>query len=91
MLCLFLQSLFIIIVFFFCPWGLSVTHVGMENVGNTTILSSKIAPSDLLTDPEIVYMEGVKAHEMYHDINGSQVRPNHTSYPSSSSHYIEYS
>lgn len=46
---------------------------GMENVGNTTIISSRIVPSDLLTDPSYFYMQGVKAHEFYHNINGSEV------------------
>ncbi len=46
---------------------------GMENVGNTTIISSRIVPSDQLSDGEYVYMEGVKIHEFYHNINGSQV------------------
>ena len=46
---------------------------GMENVGNTTILSSRLTPSEWLTDPAYIYMEGVKIHEFYHNINGSQV------------------
>lgn len=46
---------------------------GMENVGNTTILSSRLTPSEWLADPGYVYMEGVKVHEYYHNINGSQV------------------
>lgn len=46
---------------------------GMENVGNTTILSSRLVPSDHLTDAGYIYMEGVKIHEYYHNINGSEV------------------
>lgn len=46
---------------------------GMENVGNTTIISSRLTPSKWLTDGGYVYMEGVKIHEFYHNINGSQV------------------
>jgi len=46
---------------------------GMENVGNTTIVSSRMVPSDWLTDRGYQYMEGVKIHEYYHNINGSQV------------------
>lgn len=46
---------------------------GMENVGNTTIISSRLVPSDLVTDAAYLYMEAVKVHEFYHDINGSQV------------------
>lgn len=46
---------------------------GMENVGNTTIISSRIAPDDELVDGGYIYMEGVKVHEYYHNINGSQV------------------
>jgi aminopeptidase N len=33
---------------------------GMENVGNTTILSSRLVPSPLQPDAGYVYMEGVK-------------------------------
>jgi len=46
---------------------------GMENTNVTTILASRIAPSSHMADGEIVYMEGVKAHEFYHNINGSEV------------------
>ncbi len=46
---------------------------GMENVGNTTILSSRLTPSRWMVDGGHVYMEGVKVHEFYHNINGSQV------------------
>jgi hypothetical protein len=35
----------------------------MENVGNTTILSSMLTPGDLLIDGGYIYMEGVKVHE----------------------------
>jgi aminopeptidase N len=45
----------------------------MENVGNTTIISSRLTPSKWLVDGGYVYMEGVKIHEFYHNINGSQV------------------
>jgi hypothetical protein len=37
----------------------------MENVGNTTILSSRLVPSDHLTDPAYVYMEGVKVRNNF--------------------------
>ena len=46
---------------------------GMENVGNTTIISSRLTPSNWLVDGGYIYMEGVKIHEYYHNINGSQV------------------
>jgi len=46
---------------------------GMENVGNTTIVSSMLTPSKWIIDGRHIYMEGVKAHEFYHNINGSQV------------------
>ena len=42
------------------------------SVGNTTIISSRLVPSDLLTDPGFICMEGVKVHEFYHNINGSE-------------------
>ena len=45
---------------------------GMENLNNTTILSSRLTPSRWLVDGGYVYMEGVKVHEFYHNINGSQ-------------------
>jgi len=45
---------------------------GMENLNNTTILSSRLTPSKWLVDGGHVYMEGVKVHEFYHNINGSQ-------------------
>ncbi|GMH63904.1 hypothetical protein TL16_g03833 [Triparma laevis f. inornata] len=45
---------------------------GMENLNNTTILSSRLTPSRWLVDGGHVYMEGVKVHEFYHNINGSQ-------------------
>ena len=41
---------------------------GMENVGNTTILSSRLTPSKWLDDGGYVYMEGVKIHEYYHNV-----------------------
>jgi aminopeptidase N len=46
---------------------------GMENVGNTTIISGRLTPSAWLVDGGYLYMEGVKIHEYYHNINGSQV------------------
>eukprot|EP00468_Gymnochlora_sp_CCMP2014_P007526 CAMPEP_0167761716 /NCGR_PEP_ID=MMETSP0110_2-20121227/12336_1 /TAXON_ID=629695 /ORGANISM="Gymnochlora sp., Strain CCMP2014" /LENGTH=1000 /DNA_ID=CAMNT_0007648449 /DNA_START=1 /DNA_END=3003 /DNA_ORIENTATION=+ len=46
---------------------------GMENVGNTTILQSRLAPTDFISDGAYIYMEAVKIHEFYHNINGSQV------------------
>ncbi|GAB5356534.1 hypothetical protein AAMO2058_000298000 [Amorphochlora amoebiformis] len=46
---------------------------GMENVGNTTILQSRLAPSDAISDGAYMYMHAVKIHEFYHNINGSQV------------------
>eukprot|EP00808_Paulinella_micropora_P022094 g22450.t1 len=46
---------------------------GMENVGNTTILSSRMVPSEVMSDGAYFYMEGVKIHEFYHNINGSEV------------------
>ncbi|DBA03875.1 TPA: hypothetical protein N0F65_004565 [Lagenidium giganteum] len=46
---------------------------GMENVGNTTIVSSCLCPSCRMDDKSYEYMERVKVHEYYHNINGSQV------------------
>ena len=46
---------------------------GMENVGNTTIVSSCLCPSCTMSDKSYEYMERVKVHEYYHNINGSQV------------------
>ncbi|KAJ0395141.1 hypothetical protein P43SY_002425 [Pythium insidiosum] len=46
---------------------------GMENVGNTTIVSSCLCPSCRMDDHSYEYMERVKVHEYYHNINGSQV------------------
>nr|CCA16421.1 metalloprotease family M01 putative [Albugo laibachii Nc14] len=46
---------------------------GMENVGNTTIVSSCLCPSERMDDKSYMYMERVKVHEYYHNINGSQV------------------
>lgn len=46
---------------------------GMENVGNTTIVSSCLCPSCRMDDNSYEYMEHVKVHEYYHNINGSQV------------------
>ena len=46
---------------------------GMENVGNTTITTNRIIPSKNMTDGAFEYMADVKAHEYYHNINGSEV------------------
>ncbi|CAK4630663.1 unnamed protein product [Aphanomyces euteiches] len=46
---------------------------GMENVGNTTIVSSCLCPTCRMGDHSYEYMERVKAHEYYHNINGSEV------------------
>ncbi|MDV0446654.1 hypothetical protein MsAg5_05040 [Methanosarcinaceae archaeon Ag5] len=49
---------------------------GMENVGNTTITTNRIMPSKNMTDGAFEYMADVKAHEYYHNINGSEVTGN---------------
>lgn len=46
---------------------------GMENVGNTTIATNRIVPFPQMTDPAYEYMIRVKAHEYYHNQNGSEV------------------
>jgi aminopeptidase N len=46
---------------------------GMENVGNTTIAMNRIMPFPQMTDPSFEYMIGVKVHEFYHNLNGSEV------------------
>ncbi len=46
---------------------------GMENVGNTTITMNRIMPFPQMTDPSYEYMVKVKAHEYYHNQNGSEV------------------
>ncbi|KAF0690930.1 Aste57867_17736 [Aphanomyces stellatus] len=46
---------------------------GMENVGNTTIVSSCLCPTCRMGDQSYEYMERVKVHEYYHNINGSEV------------------
>jgi aminopeptidase N len=46
---------------------------GMENVGNTTITANRIMPYPTMTDPAYEYLSGVKAHEFYHNLNGSEV------------------
>ena len=46
---------------------------GMENVGNTTITANRIMPYPTMTDPAYEYLTGVKAHEFYHNLNGSEV------------------
>ncbi|OPY36425.1 MAG: Leucyl aminopeptidase [Methanoregula sp. PtaU1.Bin051] len=46
---------------------------GMENVGNTTITANRIMPYSFMTDPSYEYLARVKAHEFYHNLNGSEV------------------
>lgn len=46
---------------------------GMENVGNTTITANRMLPSKDLTDGGYEYLTEVKAHEFYHNLNGSEV------------------
>ncbi|MFA5346704.1 MAG: M1 family metallopeptidase [Methanoregula sp.] len=46
---------------------------GMENVGNTTITANRIMPYPDMTDPAYEYLTRVKAHEFYHNLNGSEV------------------
>jgi len=46
---------------------------GMENVGNTTITTNRIMPFPEMSDPSFEYMTRVKAHEFYHNLNGSEV------------------
>jgi aminopeptidase N len=46
---------------------------GMENVGNTTITANRIMPYPAMTDPAYEYLGNVKAHEYYHNLNGSEV------------------
>ncbi|RME77492.1 DUF3458 domain-containing protein [Candidatus Woesearchaeota archaeon] len=46
---------------------------GMENVGNTTITANRIMPYEETTDNGFEYMTQVKAHEFYHNLNGSEV------------------
>ncbi len=46
---------------------------GMENVGNTTIVTNRIMPTKYITDESFEYMMEVKAHEFYHNLNGSEV------------------
>lgn len=46
---------------------------GMENVGNTTISTNRIMPFPQMTDSAYEYMIGVKVHEYYHNLNGSEV------------------
>lgn len=49
---------------------------GMENVGNTTITTNKIMPFPQITDENFEYMIEIKAHEFYHNLNGSEVTGN---------------
>jgi aminopeptidase N len=46
---------------------------GMENAGNTTISANRIMPFPGMTDPAYEYLTRVKAHEFYHNLNGSEV------------------
>lgn len=46
---------------------------GMENVGNTTITANRIMPFPAMTDAGYEYLIRVKAHEFYHNLNGSEV------------------
>ncbi|MFA5108262.1 MAG: M1 family metallopeptidase [Candidatus Micrarchaeia archaeon] len=46
---------------------------GMENVGNTTVVTNRIMPFAKMPDSVFEYLIGVKAHEFYHNINGSEV------------------
>lgn len=46
---------------------------GMENVGNTTITANRMLPLKKMPDGAFEYIIGVKAHEFYHNINGSEV------------------
>ncbi|HTY14148.1 MAG TPA: M1 family metallopeptidase [Methanoregulaceae archaeon] len=46
---------------------------GMENVGNTTITANRIIPYTHISDRAYEYMIGVKVHEFYHNLNGSEV------------------
>lgn len=46
---------------------------GMENVGNTTIVTNRIMPFEDMTDGGFRYMISVKVHEYYHNLNGSEV------------------
>jgi aminopeptidase N len=46
---------------------------GMENVGNTTISANRIMPFPTMTDSAYEYLTRVKAHEFYHNLNGSEV------------------
>jgi aminopeptidase N len=46
---------------------------GMENVGNTTITANRIMPFPAMTDAAYEYLIRVKAHEFYHNLNGSEV------------------
>ncbi|MBS3128751.1 M1 family metallopeptidase [Candidatus Woesearchaeota archaeon] len=46
---------------------------GMENVGNTTIVTNRIMPFAHMTDRAFEYLIAVKTHEFYHNLNGSEV------------------
>ena len=61
---------------FHAMWSLSLpcpssSLLVTDQVGNTTVIASRIAPSPFLNDPGYMYMEGVKVHEYYHNINGA--------------------
>lgn len=46
---------------------------GMENVGNTTVVANRIMPGPKMPDSVFEYLIAVKAHEFYHNLNGSEV------------------
>ncbi len=46
---------------------------GMENVGNTTISTNRMLPFPDSSDGITEYIIGVKTHEFYHNLNGSEV------------------
>ncbi|MBI5072772.1 DUF3458 domain-containing protein [Candidatus Woesearchaeota archaeon] len=46
---------------------------GMENVGNTTIVTNRIIPFAQISDDSFEFLMEVKAHEFYHNLNGSEV------------------
>lgn len=46
---------------------------GMENVGNTTISTNRLLPHLDSPDGVLEYVQRVKTHEFYHNLNGSEV------------------
>jgi aminopeptidase N len=46
---------------------------GMENVGNTTISTNRLLPHPDSSDGILEYVQRVKTHEFYHNLNGSEV------------------